>query len=54
VLPVSVPPKPTGSGTLPLAETGPGPVRSELGWGVGSLLVGGLLLLLGSRRRRTN
>ncbi|MDT4932464.1 MAG: hypothetical protein QOK11_356 [Pseudonocardiales bacterium] len=54
VLPVSVPPKPTGSGTLPLAETGPGPVRSELGWGVGSLLIGGLLLLLGSRRRRTN
>jgi uncharacterized repeat protein (TIGR01451 family) len=54
VLPVEVPPKPTGSGTLPLAATGPGPVRSELGWGVGSLVVGGLLLLLGSRRRRTN
>jgi uncharacterized repeat protein (TIGR01451 family) len=47
--PVTKPKPQTG----PLAETGAGPLGSELGWAVGLVVLGGLLLAV-TRRRRTD
>jgi uncharacterized repeat protein (TIGR01451 family) len=51
ITPPPTPAPPAQHGVDALAVTGAGPVHAELGWAVGALVAGGLLLLLGSRRR---